>query len=156
MSDVLLSKEGFKEILLKSKMLKEERELVVIQLDEAREKGDLSENADYDAAKKRLREIDSEITKNERIIKNCTVVDVNDLDKEIINVLAKVTLKSLSNNKEVAYQLVSEAEANVAEKKISVSSPLGEQLLHKKVGDIIKYKAPIGILEFKILKINYD
>ena len=130
MGNILLSKEGFNELFLKSNELKKERELVLVQLDEARAKGDLSENADYDAAKKRLREIDYEITKNERIMKDSTIVDVNALDKSIINILAKITLKSLSNNMEVIYQLVSEAEANIAEKKISVSSPLGKELLH--------------------------
>ena len=101
-------------------------------------------------------EIDTEITKIERIMRNSTVVDLNDIDKNIVNLLAKVTLKSLSNNRKVIYQLVSEAEANIADKKISVSSPLGAELIHKKIGDKIKYKAPIGILEFEVLDINYE
>ena len=156
MENILISKEYFNELSLKYNELKKERELVLIQLEEAREKGDLSENADYDAAKKRLREIDAEINKNDNIIKNSTVFDPSNIEKSTVNLFAKVTLESLSNNTQVKYQLVSEAEADMSKKKISILSPLGKELLNQKIGAIISYKAPIGVLKFKILDINYE
>ena len=85
MENTLISKEYFNELSLKYNKLKKERELVLIQLEEAREKGDLSENADYDAAKKRLREIDAEINKNDNIIKNSTVFDPSNIEKSTVN-----------------------------------------------------------------------
>ena len=154
MENILISKEYFNELSLKYNELKKERELVLIQLEEAREKGDLSENADYDAAKKRLREIDAEINKNDNIIKNSTVFDPSNIEKSTVNLFAKVTLES--NNTQVKYQLVSEAEADMSKKKISILSPLGKELLNQRIGAIISYKAPIGVLKFKILDINYE
>ena len=117
---------------------------------EAKEKGDLKENAEYDAAKEAQGMLESKIAQFEGIIANTRVIDENSIDTSKVSVLAKVTLTNLATRKQVTYQLVSENEADLKAGKISVTSPIGKGLLGKKPGDVAEVQAPAGVLKFKV------
>ena len=117
---------------------------------EAKEKGDLKENAEYDAAKEAQGMLESKIAQFEGIIANTRVIDENTIDTSKVSVLTKVTLTNLATKKQVTYQLVSENEADLKAGKISVTSPIGKGLLGKKPGDVAEVQAPAGMLKFKV------
>jgi transcription elongation factor GreA len=121
---------------------------------EAREKGDLSENAEYDAAKDAQGLLELKINELEKVLANARVLDENDLDDSEVRVLSNVTIRNTANGKEVTYKLVSESEASLKDKKISISSPMGKGLLGKTVGDIAEVATPRGTLTFEILNIS--
>jgi len=121
---------------------------------EAREKGDLKENAEYDAAKEAQGILEAKIKQLESIIATARIVDESAIDTSKVSILTKVTLTNLSTKKEITYQIVSEKEANLKEKKISASSPIGNGLLGKKVGEIAEIKVPAGVMKFKVEKIT--
>ncbi len=121
---------------------------------EAREKGDLSENAEYDAAKDAQGLLEMKINELETALAKSRVLDQSELDTSSVVVFTTVTIKNLKVNKEMKYQLVSETEANLKEKKISVTSPIGKGLLGKKVGEIADITTPNGIIKFEILNIE--
>lgn len=122
---------------------------------EAREKGDLSENAEYDAAKDAQGMLEMKINELEKALANARVLDESTLDTSKVVVLSKVTIKNVKTNKEMTYKLVSAAEADLKEKKISISSPIGEGLLGKAVGDIAKIQTPAAVMEFEIINISF-
>lgn len=121
---------------------------------EAREKGDLSENAEYDAAKDAQGLLEAKINELEKALANARVIDESSLDTSKVTILSKIRLKNLKMNKEITYQLVSETEANLKEKKISVNSPIGQGLLGKEVGDVAEIQTPGGKMQFEILEIS--
>lgn len=121
---------------------------------EAREKGDLSENAEYDAAKDAQGLLELKISEMDAVLAKARVLDQSELDTSKVVVFTTVTIKNVKNNKEMAYQLVSETEANVREKKISVTSPIGQGLLGKKIGEIAEITTPNGIIQFEIMNIE--
>ncbi len=121
---------------------------------EAREKGDLSENAEYDAAKDAQGLLELKINELELTLASSRVLDQSTLDTSKVVVFTTVTIKNTKVNKEMKYQLVSESEANLKEKKISITSPIGQGLLGKKVGEIAKVTTPNGPIEFEIMKIE--
>jgi len=121
---------------------------------EAKEKGDLKENAEYDAAKEAQGMLESKIAQFEGIIANTRVIDENSIDTSKVSVLTKVTLTNLATKKQVTYQLVSENEADLKAGKISVTSPIGKGLLGKKPGDVAEVQAPAGVLKFKVENIS--
>jgi transcription elongation factor GreA len=121
---------------------------------EAKEKGDLKENAEYDAAKEAQGLLESRIAQMEGIIANTRIVDESTIDTSKVSVLTKVTLTNLTTKKQVVYKLVSENEADLKAGKISVTSPIGKGLLGKKPGDVAEVQAPAGILKFKIESIS--
>ena len=121
---------------------------------EAKEKGDLKENAEYDAAKEAQGLLESKIAQLEGIIANTRVIDENSIDTSKVSILTKVTLINLTTKKQVTYQLVSENEADLKAGKISVTSPIGKGLLGKKPGDVAEVQAPAGVLKFKIENIS--
>ncbi len=127
---------------------------VARQLAEARDKGDLSENAEYDAAKDAQGHLELKISKMEEIVDNARLIDETGLDASKALILSKVKLKNLKNNMVVDYILVAEEEANLAAGKISVKSPIGKGLLGKSVGDVAEITVPAGKLEFEILEIS--
>ena len=153
-SVVYLSKEKFNALKSELKKLKDERPWVAQQIADAKEKGDLSENAEYDAAKEAQRILERKIFKLETMIKNSEVVDNTNRSTDSVVLFSNVTLKSLNNNFEVMYTIVSEEEANIMEKKIAISSPLGKELFGKKKGAVVIVKAPVGTLSFEILDIQ--
>jgi transcription elongation factor GreA len=149
------TEEGLKRLKEELEHMKNvERPKISQQIAEAREKGDLSENAEYDAAKEAQGLLEMKIAKLETLIANARIVDESQLDASKALILSKVKIKNLANNAVMEYTLVSEKEADLKQKKISVDSPIGKGLLGKKVGDIAEVKAPNGILKFEILEIS--
>lgn len=125
-----------------------------IAIGEAREKGDLKENAEYDAAKEAQGMLEAKIKQLEGIIATAKIVDESAIDTSKVSILTKVTLTNLNTKKEVTYQIVSEKEADLKLQKISASSPIGNGLLGKAVGDIAEIKVPAGVIKFRIEKIT--
>lgn len=125
------------------------------QIAEARDKGDLSENAEYDAAKDAQGLMELKISKLENLVANARIIDESSLDNSKVGILSNVTIKNTKNGMQVKYQLVAEEEADLKANKISVKSPIGSGLIGKKVGDKAEIKAPAGMLEFEILDISF-
>ena len=157
MSDIIyLSKEGYdnlKEELHRLKTI--ERPSIINQIAEARDKGDLSENAEYDAAKEAQGLLESRISKLEIDLSNSRIIDESKLNNNNVSLLSKVTIKNIANNNEMTYTIVSESEADLSQKKISASSPIGKGLIGKKVGDITDIVVPNGTLKFEIINISF-
>jgi transcription elongation factor GreA len=130
------------------------REEVARAIAEAREKGDLSENAEYDAAKNAQGMLEMKINEMEKMFASARIIDESQLDTSKVTVLTSVTIRNQKNGTEVTYKLVAEAEANLKERKISVSSPIGQGLLGKKVGDVAQIQTPAGLINFEIVKIS--
>ena len=131
-----------------------QRPAISEQIAEARDKGDLSENAEYDAAKEAQGLLEMKIAKLENIIANARVIDETHIDNSKVFILSKVKIKNISNGMEMEYILVAENEADIKQKKISVDSPIGKGLLGKKVGEIADVQTPGGIIQFEILDIS--
>ena len=147
--------EGLKKLREELNHLKDvERPRASQAIGEARDKGDLSENAEYDAAKEAQGMLEMKISKMEETLANARIIDESQLDVSKVLVLSKVRIKNLANNMEVNYTLVAESEADLKSGKISVSSPIGRGLLGKEVGDIAEVSVPNGKIQFKILSID--
>jgi len=155
MSTIYLSQEGYDNLKTELLNLKSvDRPRVINQISEARDKGDLSENAEYDAAKEAQGLLEARISKLENDVANARVLDHEDMDTSTVHLLTKVTIKNTANGMEMTYAIVSEAEADLADKKISVTSPIGKGLLGKAVGDIADIEVPNGIIHFEIIEIT--
>ncbi|MEP1097492.1 MAG: transcription elongation factor GreA [Cyclobacteriaceae bacterium] len=124
------------------------------QIAEARDKGDLSENAEYDAAKDAQGLMELKISKLEAVVGNAREIDESSIDTSQVSILSSVKIKNNSNGMEITYQLVAEEEADLKSGKISIQSPIGSGLLGKKKGEKAKIKVPAGELEFEILDIS--
>lgn len=123
---------------------------------EAREKGDLSENAEYDAAKNAQGMLELRINELEKVMANARILDGSHLDESKVTVLSNVTIRNLKTMKEMSYKLVSESEADLKAGRVSVSSPMGAGLLGKTVGDLAVVETPRGNMEFEIVNISID
>lgn len=156
MSDITyLTQEGFDRIKAKLHDLKSRgRSEIADAIQKAREMGDLSENAEYDAAKDAQGLLEMEISKIEHTMANARVLDTKDLDISKAFILATVKLKNLKFNKEISYTLVAEEEADLKQNKLSIKSPVGKAVLGKEVGDIIEVEAPAGVMKFELLEIK--
>jgi len=150
-----MTQEGF------DKMVKEMENLISIerpkisqQIAEARDKGDLSENAEYDAAKEAQGLLELRISKLQEAVRNARVIDAGQIETDKVYLLSKVKIKNLNNNTIMEYTLVSENEANLKEGKMSVESPIAKGLLGKVLGDIAEVKVPSGTMKFEILEIG--
>lgn len=132
------------------------RKEVADDIAEAREKGDLSENAEYDAAKDAQGMLELKINELEKTLSNARILDEKDLDTSQVRVLSTAEIKDVKSGNTVKYKLVSEAEANLKEKKISVTSPIGKGLLGKKVGEKAEIQTPAGPREFEVVKITIE
>jgi len=130
------------------------RREVAEKIKEAREQGDLSENAEYDAAKDEQRDIEARIEELEAILKNAEVVVEDEADTEKINVGCKVDVLDMEFDEEVTFQIVGSTEANSLHNMISNESPLGKALMGSRVGDLVDVEAPVGMMQYKILKIE--
>ncbi len=149
------TEEGLKKLkdeLHEMKMV--QRPAISNQIAEARDKGDLSENAEYDAAKEAQGILEMKIAKLEAIVANARIIDNTNIDNSKVFILSKVKIKNVSNAMEMEYILVAENEADLKAKKISVDSPIGKGLLGKKVGDIAEIQTPNGIMKFEIIDIS--
>ena len=136
------------------RMKVKERAKIASQIAEARDKGDLSENAEYDAAKDAQGILELKISKIEELVSNARIIDESKIDTSKILILSKVKLKNTKTNAIMAYTLVAENEANLKEGKISVSSPIGKGLLGKSVGENVEIQVPSGIIKFKIVEVK--
>ena len=131
-----------------------ERPRVIAAIAEAREKGDLSENAEYDAAKEAQGALETKIAQLKLRLMDARVLDATDIKTDEVQILTKVRVRQKNNGMEKTFQLVTEGEANLAEGKISVTTPIAKGLMGKKVGEIAQVKVPAGIIEFEILEIS--
>ncbi len=129
------------------------RTAIARQIAEARDKGDLSENAEYDAAKDAQGLHELKISKLEEVLSSARVLDESTIDASLVSVLSKVKIKNTKSGAEMLYTLVSEEEADLKAGRISVNSPIGKGLLGKRVGDTTEIKVPAGMLEFQVLEI---
>ena len=149
------TEEGLKKLRQELNTLRDiERPKISNAIAEARDKGDLSENAEYDAAKEAQGMLEMKISKLEETLAGARLIDESQLDTSKVLVLSKVKIKNESNNMEMDYMIVADGEADLASGKISVNSPIGKGLLGKSVGDIAEINVPSGTLKFKILKIS--
>lgn len=155
MSKSYITQEGYNKIKEELDHLKTTgREEAAQAIAEAREKGDLSENAEYDAAKDAQGLLELKINNLEKILANSRLIDSSQIDSSKASILTYVKIKNMKTKKDVTYQLVSESESNLKEKKISVDSPIGKGLLGKKIGEVAQIKTPAGLLDFEILDIS--
>lgn len=149
------TEKGLKELRQKLDHLKDiERPLASKAIGEARDKGDLSENAEYDAAKEAQGMLEMEISKLEETLSNARIIDESKLDSSKILIHSTVKIKNLTNSVIMEYKLVAQSEANLSQGKISVDSPIGKGLLGKKNGDIAEIAIPNGNVKFEILEIS--
>jgi len=121
---------------------------------EAREKGDLKENAEYDAAKEAQGILEARIKKFESDLANCRILNADNIDTSKVSILTKVRITNLATKKSMTYQIVSEKEADLKLSKISVTSPIGKGLLGKKVGDVAEVTTPAGVIKFQVEEIS--
>ena len=149
------TEEGLKKLRAELDKLRDiERPKASQAIAEARDKGDLSENAEYDAAKEAQGMLEMQIAKLENTLANARIINESELDTSKVLVLSKVKIKNQANQATLEYTLVAESEANLRDGKISVNSPIGQGLLGKSVGDIAKIKVPNGTINFEILSIT--
>ncbi|MEY3964947.1 MAG: hypothetical protein RL263_116 [Bacteroidota bacterium] len=156
MSDVqYFTREGLEALKAELSNLKHvERPRIIQAIAEARDKGDLSENAEYDAAKEAQGHLEDKIAQMDHLIANARVIDSSQLNTNKVSILCKVKVKNHNVGKEAVYQLVSETEANLKENKISVKSAIGSGLLGKTKGDIVEIQVPAGIVKLEVLDIS--
>jgi len=131
-----------------------ERPAISQQIAEARDKGDLSENAEYDAAKEAQGLLEMRIARMEDILANARIIDESKIDTSRVQILNKVKIKNVKNSQQVEYMLVSESEADIKSGKISVATPIAKGLLGKEVGDVVEIKVPSGLMSFEIIEIS--
>ena len=131
-----------------------ERPSISEQIGEARDKGDLSENAEYDAAKEAQGILEMKISKMEAIVANARLIDETHMDNSKVFILSKVKIRNMTNAMDIEYTLVAENEADIKVRKISIDSPIGKGLLGKKVGDVVDIQTPGGLLQFEIIDIT--
>ena len=122
---------------------------------EARDKGDLSENAEYDAAKEAQGLLEMKIAQLKDILVSCRIIDDSNLNNEEVQILNNVTIKNVANGMQMTYTIVADSEANLKEKKIGSSTPIAQGLLGHKLGEIVEIKVPAGLMKFEIVKIDF-
>lgn len=150
-----MTQEGFDALKEEIRQLERvERPKISAQIAEARDKGDLSENAEYDAAKEAQGLLEMKIAKLKEVMANSRVLDPNDLDLSKVNILSTVRLMNKKFNKEVSYTIVTEKEADLKQNKISSQSPIGKALLGRKIGEIVDVQVPAGLIQFEVLDIT--
>ena len=150
-----MSHEGYDNLVAELKQLETvERPKASAAIAEARDKGDLSENSEYDAAKEAQAHLEDKINKIKMTIAEAKIIDVSRLSTDSVQILSKVDLTNLTTNTKVTYTIVSKSEANLREGKISIKTPIAKGLLNKKVGDVIEVKVPRGIISLRIDNIS--
>lgn len=152
---VYLTEEGLQKLQAELNHLKGvERPAISRMIAEARDKGDLSENAEYDAAKEAQGMLELKISKLEDTVANARIIDESKIDVSKVQILNKVKLKNLKTNTNVEYTLVAESEANLKEGKLSVGTPIAKALMGKKVNDVVDVQIPSGTIQFQIIEIS--
>ena len=151
-----MSQEGYDKLLAQLKYLEAvERPRIIAAIAEARDKGDLSENAEYDAAKEEQGMFESKVAELKKTIADAKIIDATKLKTDVVQILNKVQLKNVKNGMKMTYTIVSDTEANLKEGKISVNTPIAKGLLGKKVGDVAEIKVPSGMIQLEILDISF-
>lgn len=151
-----MSEEGYNKLLAELRHLESvERPKIVQAIAEARDKGDLSENAEYDAAKEAQGLLEGKINKLKSVIADARIIDESKLKTDSVQILNKVELKNVKNGMKMTYTIVSESEANLKEGKISVNTPIAQGLLGKKVGDVADIKVPQGMIQLEVINISF-
>lgn len=156
MSDIVYyTEEGLEKLRKELEHLKTtERSSIARQISEARDKGDLSENAEYDAAKEAQGLLEAKIAKMESEFAKARILDESQIDTSKVLIMSKVTIKNVVNSVSMTYEIVPESEADLKTKKISISSPIAKGLLGKEVGDIAEIQVPKGLMKFEIIDIS--
>lgn len=150
-----MSEDGYKKLVAELKQLEGvERPRISAQIAEARDKGDLSENAEYDAAKEAQGMLEMRINKLKSTIADAKIIDESKLKTDSVQILNKVEIKNVANGMKMAYTIVSESEADLKAGKISVDTPIAQGLLGKKVGDVAEIKIPKGIIRLEVIGIS--
>lgn len=150
-----MTKEGYDKKMAELAHLENvERPEVVAAIAEARDKGDLSENAEYDAAKERQGMLEAKISELKTLVANARIIDESKIGTDEVQLLNKVTIKNVKLGTTVTYTLVTESEANLREGKISVTTPIAKGLLGHKVGDVVEVQVPAGVMQFEIIEIT--
>ena len=150
-----VTKQGFEKLQKELERLQNvERPQISKAIGEAIEKGDISENAEYDAAKDAQGMLEAKISQMKNVIASCRVIDESQIDTSKVQLLNKVTIKNVKTKATMTYTLVSESEANLKEGKLTVTTPIGQALLGKKLGDTVKVQVPAGEMEFEIMDIS--
>jgi transcription elongation factor GreA len=150
-----MSQEGYDKLVAELRQLESvERPKASAAIAEARDKGDLSENSEYDAAKEAQAHLEDKINKIKLAIAEAKVVDTSRLSTDSVQILSKVEMTNLATKSKMTYTIVSESEANLKEGKISIKTPIAQGLLNKKVGDVAEIKIPRGIIKLRIDKIS--
>ena len=153
----ILTPDGLKALEDELQELKVVRRKEIAQkIKEAREQGDLSENAEYDAAKDEQRDIETEIAELEAILANCEVIQDNDKNKDVVKMESVVVLHDVEFDEDIEYTIVGSSEADSLNNKISNESPLGAALIGKKKGDTVKVEAPVGEIEYTVVSVKND
>jgi len=151
-----VTEEGLKKLKEEySQLVSVERPAISDQIGEARDKGDLSENAEYDAAKEAQGLLEMKISKLEEVIRNAKIIDESNLNTEKVQILNKVKIKNLANKLIMEYTIVGESEADLKNKKLSINTPIAKALLGKKVGEVVEVEVPVGIVKFEIVEISF-
>ena len=152
-----MSQEGYDKIVAELKQLETiERPKASAAIAEARDKGDLSENSEYDAAKEAQAHLEDKINKMKLAIAEAKIVDISRLSTDSVQIMSKVEMTNMANNAKMSYTIVSESEANLREGKISITTLIAKGLLNKKVGDVVEIKIPRGTIKLRIDKISLE
>lgn len=156
MAVTFMTKEGYKKKMEEIAYLESvERPRVSAAIAEARDKGDLSENAEYDAAKEAQGLLEMRISKLKDLVANARIIDESKLNTDTVQIMNRVRLLNKTTNKEIEYTIVADSEANLKEKKIASSTPIAKGLMGHKVGDVVDIKVPSGMMKFEILEISF-
>lgn len=155
MAVTYMTEEGYNKILAEINYLESvKRPEISAQIAEARDKGDLSENAEYDAAKEAQGILEGKIAQLKGLLSNARLIDEAQIKTDVVQIMNKVKIKNLQNQAVMTYTLVSDSEANLKENKIAVSTPIAQGLMGKKVGDIAEIQVPSGMMKFEIMEIS--
>ena len=149
-----LSQEGYNKKMEELAALEAQRPMIKQAIAEARDKGDLSENAEYDAAKEAQGMLEMKIAKLKELVASARIIDDSNLNTEEVQLLNKVTIKNVANGMQMTYTIVTDSEANLKEMKISQSTPIAKALIGHKVGDKVQVRVPAGLVDFEIIKIE--
>ncbi len=151
-----MTKEGYKKKMEEIAYLESvKRPEISRAIAEARDKGDLSENSEYDAAKEAQGMLEMKIAQLKDILVSCRIIDDSNLNNEEVQILNNVTIKNVANGMQMTYTIVADSEANLKEKKIGSSTPIAQGLLGHKLGEIVEIKVPAGLMKFEIVKIDF-
>ncbi|GHT24483.1 transcription elongation factor GreA [Bacteroidia bacterium] len=155
MALIYMTKEGYNKLQAEINQLESEaRPAITRQIAEARDKGDLSENAEYDAAKEAQGMLEAKISQLKKMFSNARVIDESKITTDTVQILNKVTIRNTKTNQQMVYTLVSENEADLKSGKIAAGTPIAQGLMGKKVGDIAEIKVPSGVMTFEIINIS--